>query len=91
MTFPEEDVERVLKMEAYTLSDVIQPVGLLEQTVQKLTETSIKLANDFEVARNDLGWIETLPLAILDRLGCRRRASASQECHAPALTLRQPG
>ena len=33
-------------MEAYTLSDVIQSVGLLEQTVTKLTATSERMALD---------------------------------------------
>lgn len=65
MTFPEEDVERMLKMEAYTLSDIIQSVGLLEGTVQKLTQNTDKLAKDFEIAKNDLGWIKTLLIAIL--------------------------
>lgn len=58
MTFPEEDVERMLKMEAYTLSDVIQSVGLLEQTVNKLTTTSERMATD-------IGWIKRLLFAIL--------------------------
>jgi dCTP deaminase len=65
VTFPEDDVERMMKMEAYTLSDVIQSVGLLGETVQKLTQTSEKLSRDFEVAKNDLGWIKTLLIAIL--------------------------
>jgi dCTP deaminase len=58
MTFPEEDVERMLKMEAYTLSDVIQSVSLLEQTVNKLTKTSEQMALD-------LGWVKKLLFAIL--------------------------
>ncbi len=58
MTFPEEDVERMLKMEAYTLSDVIQSVSLLEQTVNKLTKTSEQMATD-------LGWVKKLLFAIL--------------------------
>lgn len=58
MTFPEEDVERMLKMEAYTLSDVIQSVGLLEQTVNKLTRTSEQMAID-------IGWVKKLLFAIL--------------------------
>ena len=58
MTFPEEDVERMLKMEAYTLSDVIHSVGLLEETVNKLTKTSEKMATD-------LGWVKNLLFAIL--------------------------
>lgn len=58
MTFPEEDVERMLKMEAYTLSDVIQSVGLLEQTVNKLTRTSEQMAGD-------IGWVKKLLFAIL--------------------------
>jgi dCTP deaminase len=58
VTFPEEDVERMLKMETHTLSDVIQSVGLLEQTVGKLTTASEKMATD-------LGWIKNLLLAIL--------------------------
>jgi len=58
MTFPEEDVERMLKMEAYTLSDVIHSVGLLEDTVGKLTKTTEKMSND-------LGWVKNLLFAIL--------------------------
>jgi len=58
MTFPEEDVERMLKMETHTLSDVIQSVGLLEQTVEKLTKSSEKMATD-------MGWVKNLLLAIL--------------------------
>ncbi|MBI4463561.1 MAG: dCTP deaminase [Acidobacteria bacterium] len=57
-TFPEEDVERMLRMEAYTLSDVIRSVGLLEETVNTLTKTSEKMAND-------LGWVKNLLFAIL--------------------------
>jgi len=58
LTFPEEDVERMLKMEAYTLSDVIQSVGILEHTVNKLTRTSEQMAAD-------LGWVKKLLFAIL--------------------------
>ncbi len=58
LTFPEEDVERMLKMESYTLSDVITSVGLLEQTVNKLTKTSERMATD-------LGWVKKLLFAIL--------------------------
>jgi dCTP deaminase len=58
LTFPEEDVERMLKMESYTLSDVITSVGLLEKTVNKLTETSERMATD-------LGWVKKLLFAIL--------------------------
>ncbi|MBI2818613.1 MAG: hypothetical protein HYX73_01420, partial [Acidobacteria bacterium] len=58
MTFPEEDVERMLKMEAYTLSDVIRSVGLLEDTVDKLTKTTEKMSTD-------LGWVRNLLFAIL--------------------------
>jgi len=57
-TFPEEDVERMLKMETHTLSDVIQSVGILEQTVGKLTATSEKMATHLE-------WIKGLLFAIL--------------------------
>ena len=52
------DVNRMLKMEAYTLSDVIQSVSLLEQTVNKLTKTSEQMAQD-------LGWVKKLLFAIL--------------------------
>jgi len=58
MSFPEEDVERMLKMETHTLSDVIQSVGLLEQTVTKLTSASEKMATN-------LDWIKGLLFAIL--------------------------
>ena len=58
MTFPEEDVERMIKMEAYTLSDVISSVGLLEQTVNKLTKNSEQMASD-------IGWVKKLLFAIL--------------------------
>ena len=58
LTFPEEDVERMLKMETHTLSDVIQSVGILESTVGKLTKTSEKMATD-------IGWIKLLLFAIL--------------------------
>lgn len=57
-TFPEEDVERMLKMETHTLSDVITSVGLLEQTVERLTRTSEKMATDME-------WVKRLLFAIL--------------------------
>jgi dCTP deaminase len=58
LTFPEEDVERMLKMEAYTLSDVIQSVGLLEKTVNSLTRTSERMATD-------ISWVKRLLFAIL--------------------------
>jgi dCTP deaminase len=57
LTFPEEDVERMLKMESYTLSDVITSVGVVEQTVNKLTQTSERMATDF-------GWVKKLLFAI---------------------------
>ena len=49
---------RMLKMETHTLSDVIQSVGLLEQTVDKLTKSSEKMATN-------LGWVKHLLMAIL--------------------------
>ena len=58
VTFPEEDVERMLKMETHTLSDVIQSVGLLEETVGKLTKTNEQMATHLE-------WIKGLLFAIL--------------------------
>jgi len=58
LTFPEEDVERMLKMETHTLSDVIQSVGILEDAVGKLTTTSERMATD-------IGWIKGLLFAIL--------------------------
>ena len=45
-------------MESYTLSDVIHSVGLLEDTVGKLTKTTEKMSND-------LGWVRNLLFAIL--------------------------
>jgi len=58
LSFPEEDVERMLKMETHTLSDVIQSVGLLEQTVGRLTASSEKMAHD-------MSWVKNLLFAIL--------------------------
>jgi dCTP deaminase len=56
LTFPEEDVERMLKMESYNVSDLITSVGLLQQTVDKLTRTSERIATD-------LGWVKNLLIA----------------------------
>ncbi len=56
--FPEEDVERMLKMSAPTLGDVVLSVGVLEQTVQKLTEATSAMARD-------MGWVKYLLGAIL--------------------------
>jgi len=58
LTFPEEDVERMLKMETHTLSDVIQSVGILENTVERLTKNTDRMATN-------LGWIKGLLFAIL--------------------------
>ena len=56
--FPEEDVERMLKMSAPTLADVVVSVGVLEQTVQRLTEATTTMAKD-------IGWVKYLLSAIL--------------------------
>jgi dCTP deaminase len=56
MTFPEEDVERMLKTESHTFSDVATSVGLLEQTMDKLTRTSERTATD-------VGWVKKLLFA----------------------------
>jgi dCTP deaminase len=57
MTFPEEDVERMLKMESYAFSDVVTSVGLIEQTMDKLTRTSERTARD-------PGWVKGLLFTI---------------------------
>jgi dCTP deaminase len=57
LTFPEEDVERMLKMESYSVSDLITSVGLLQQTVDKLTRTNERMATG-------LGWVKNLLFAI---------------------------
>ena len=56
--FPEEDVERMVRMSAPTLADVVLSVGVLEQTVQKLTEATTTMARD-------IGWVKYLLGAIL--------------------------
>jgi dCTP deaminase len=57
LTFPEEDVERMLKMESYSVSDLITSVGSLQQTVDKLTRTNERMATG-------LGWVKNLLFAI---------------------------
>jgi dCTP deaminase len=58
LTFPEEDVERMMKTESYTFSDVVASVASLDQTVDKLTKAS-------ERTVTDLGWVRKLLVAIL--------------------------
>jgi dCTP deaminase len=58
LTFPEEDVERMMKTESYTFSDVAASVESLDQTVDKLTKAS-------ERTVTDLGWVRKLLFAIL--------------------------
>jgi len=57
LTFPEEDVERMLKMEPYAFSDLVTSVGALDQTVDKLTKAS-------ERTLTDLSWVKKLLFAI---------------------------
>jgi len=57
-SFPEEDVERMLKMKAPTLADVVTSVGILESTVEKLTTKTTEMATD-------IGWVKKLLFAIL--------------------------
>jgi hypothetical protein len=57
LTFPEEDVERMLKMESYSVSDLITSVSVLQQAVDKLAETSERIVTD-------LGWVKNLLFAI---------------------------
>jgi len=57
-TFPEEDVERMLKMKAPTLADVVTSVGTLESTVDELTTKTGQMATD-------IGWVKKLLFAIL--------------------------
>lgn len=57
-SFPEEDVERMLKMQSPTLADVVMSVGILESTVNKLTTKTVEMATD-------IGWVKKLLFAIL--------------------------
>jgi|Deesub1362A_J573_1020465.scaffolds.fasta_scaffold03956_7 dCTP deaminase len=56
--FPNEDVVRMMKLETPTLGDVVTAVGILENTVQKLTENVNRMAND-------ISWVKNLLFAIL--------------------------
>ncbi len=56
--FPEEDVERMVKMQAPTLADVVVSVGVLENTVEKLTKATEGMAKD-------IGWVKYLLTGIL--------------------------
>ncbi len=56
--FPEEDVERMLKLKGPTLSDVVASVGILEKAVADLTRHTDKMSNN-------LSWIKTILIAIL--------------------------
>ncbi len=57
-SFPEEDIQRMMTMEAVTLSDVIQSVSILEKTVEKLTTSIERMARD-------VAWVKNLLFAIL--------------------------
>lgn len=57
-SFPEEDVVRMLKLQAPTLADVVVSVGVLERAVNELTESTRKMAID-------IGWVRYLLTAIL--------------------------
>jgi len=56
--FPEEDVERMVKMRSPTLADVVTSVGILESTVKELTTQMKQMVTD-------MGWIKKLLFAIL--------------------------
>lgn len=56
--FPEEDVERMLKMSAPTLADVVMSVGVLENVVEELTRNMQGMARDVR-------WVTYLLGAIL--------------------------
>jgi len=56
--FPEEDVQRMIKMQAPTLADVVVSVGVLERTVEKLTKATEGMAKD-------IGWVKYLLTGIL--------------------------
>jgi len=56
--FPEKDVERMIKMKAPTLADVVVSVGVLENTVEKLTKA-------IEGMAKDIGWVKYLLSGIL--------------------------
>jgi dCTP deaminase len=58
LTFPEEDVERMMKTESYTFPEVVTSVASLDQTVDKLAKAS-------ERTVTDLGWVRKLLIAIL--------------------------
>lgn len=64
-SFPEEDVQRMIKLEAPTLSDVITSVGVLENTVNILTKEVTNLTQSLNSLKLDVGWIKRLLFAIL--------------------------
>ncbi len=57
-SFPEEDVVRMLKLEAPTLADVVVSVGVLERAVKDLIDSTKKMAVD-------IGWMRYLLTGIL--------------------------
>ena len=57
-SFPEEDVVRMLRLEAPTLADVVVSVSVLEKAVTDLTESTRQMAGD-------IGWVKYLLGAIL--------------------------
>ena len=63
-SFPEEDVERMIKLEAPTLSDVITSVGILEDTVTTLTKEMTHFTQTLSILGNDVGWIRRLLFGI---------------------------
>lgn len=56
--FPEEDIQRMTKMQSPTLADVVVSVGVLESTVGKLTKATEGMAKD-------IGWVKYLLTGIL--------------------------
>lgn len=64
-TFPEEDVERMIKLEAPTLSDVITSVGILESTVTTLTKEMTTFTQTLNALKLDVGWIKRILFGIL--------------------------
>lgn len=56
-SFPEEDVERMIKMESRTLADVVDSVSVLEQTVKELRD-------GFKTLSADVKWVKIILLAI---------------------------